>query len=421
LKSTALYFPIAEIRAAFPALARRYDGKPVVRLDNPAGTQVPASVAEAAARCLTDSNSNVGGYFAPSVDATRVVADARSAMADFLGAASANEIVIGPSMTALTFAMSRSIGRDLAPGDEIIVTAMDHDANISPWLTIARDKGARITLLPFDPDTCRIDPDTFEAALSEKTKIVALGYASNVTGSVNDVAELIRRARKTGALTYVDAVQYAPHHPIDVQKLDCDFLACSAYKFFGPHLGILWGRESLLARLQADKVRPASEDGPSKFERGTPQIELMAALTASVDYFAWIGSLLGVDGSRRAKIVAAFEAASAWETALVTRLIDGLLPTDGVRIYGITERTGFAGRVPTVSFTHATRSADDIAEALAARGICVWSGNHYAPETMKLLGIEADSTLRIGIAHYNTHEEINIVLGALAAIFNGDT
>jgi cysteine desulfurase family protein (TIGR01976 family) len=410
-------FPIAAIRAAFPGLERLYDGKPVVRLDNPAGTQVPASVAEAAARCLTDSNSNVGGYFGPSIAATHVVADARAAMADFLGAASPREIVIGQSMTALTFQMARAIGRDLRPGDEIVVTAMDHDGNISPWLSIAHDRGATIRMVPFDPVTCRIDSAALDAAVTGKTKLVALSYASNVTGSVNDVADLVRRARRTGALVYVDAVQYAPHHSIDVQALGCDFLACSAYKFFGPHLGIVWGREALLAGLHADKVRPASDDGPARFERGTPQIELLSALTAAVDYVAWMGGLLGAQGNRREKIVAAFEGASAWETILVTQLIDGLREIDGLHIYGITDPARYAQRVPTVSFTHRTLSSDHIAEELAKAGICVWSGNHYAPETMKLLHIDSDSALRIGIAHYNTPQDIVAALAALKSIF----
>lgn len=389
----------------------------MVRLDNPAGTQVPASVAEAAALCLTGSNSNVGGYFAPSIAATKVVSDARGAMADFLGATSPREIVIGQSMTALTFQIARSLGRDLQPGDEVVVTAMDHDGNISPWLSIAQDRGATVRIVPFDPATCRIDPAALDAVISDRTKIVAIGYASNVTGSVNDVAELVRRARRTGALAYVDAVQFAPHHTIDVRALDCDFLACSAYKFFGPHLGIVWGREELLARIHADKVRPASDDGPARFERGTPQIELLAALTAAVDYFAWLGSLLGNRGGRREKIVAAFDGAAAWETSLVARLIEGLRDIDGLRIYGITDAAEYSKRVPTVSFTHRTLSSDHIASELAKAGVCVWSGNHYAPETMKTLHIDSDSALRIGIAHYNTPQDIDAVLAALGSVF----
>ncbi len=409
-------FPIDAVRAQFPALALRDAGQARVYLDNPAGTQVPQRVADAAARCLLETNANLGGYFRTSELAEERVLRAHKAMATMLGAASEREIVVAQSMTNLTFHLSRSIGRRIGPGDEIVVTRMDHDGNIAPWLMMAEERGATIRWLDFDGDSWTIEPAALDAVLSERTKLVALNYASNLTGSINDVRALVSKVHAAGALCYVDAVQLAPHDFIDVQALGCDFLACSSYKFFGPHLGIVYGREGLLDELIAYKVRPATDELPWRYETGTPQIELQAALGATVEYLAWLGTLCGATGSERERICAAFSAASVYERQLVARLIAGLQQIPEVTIYGITDQSRYGSRVPTVSFTHATRTTDEIARDLAGRNIFVWSGNNYALEIVRALGLEESAgVVRIGLAHYNTGSEVDVVLEALTA------
>jgi cysteine desulfurase family protein (TIGR01976 family) len=407
-------FPIAAVRRSFPALSLRDGDVARVYLDNPAGTQVPATVAEAIRRCLLETNANLGGYFTTSIAAGAVVAAGYRAAADLVGAASEREIVVGPSMTALTFALSRSLARGIDPGDEIVVTKMDHDGNIAPWLAIAQERGAVVRWVPFDRSTWRIEPVALTEVLSSKTRIVALNYASNLTGSINDVAALCELVRESGALSYVDAVQYAPHGFIDVAAIGCDFLACSAYKFFGPHLGIVWGREQLLEKMHSYKVRPQVDELPAKFETGTPQIESFAGLTATVDYLAWLGTQTGAGGDRRNRIRAAFEAGAAWELHLARRLIDGLQRYDDVSICGLTDPSDGHARVPTVSFTHARMASAEIARALARENVFVWSGHNFALEVVRSLGIpEDDGVVRIGAAHYNTLEEIDAALDAL--------
>lgn len=409
-------FPIDRVRTEFPALSIEDNGRRRIYVDNPAGTQVPRRVAEAAARCLLETNANLGGYFRTSVLAEEQVLQAHRAMATMLGASSEREIIIAQSMTNLTFHLSRSIGRTLKPGDEIVVTRMDHDGNIAPWLMMAEDRGVTVRWLDFDRESWVIEPSALDAVLSERTKLVALNYASNLTGSVNDVRTLIARAHAGGALVYVDAVQLAPHEFIDVKTLDCDFLACSSYKFFGPHLGIVYGREALLEELTAYKVRPATSELPWRFETGTPQIELQAALAATVQYLAWLGEECGASGNEREKVRAAFGAASAYERTLVAKLIEGLRADPQITIHGITDPARYGSRVPTVSFTHATRTTDEIARDLAERNIFVWSGNNYALEIVRALGLDENAgVVRIGLAHYNSASEVDAVLSALGA------
>ncbi len=346
-------YPIDAVRTAFPSLAICDAGKPRIYLDNPAGTQVPARVAEATARALIETNANLGGYFVTSRAAEKLVEDARSAMAAFLNARSAHEIVIAQSMTNLTFNLARSLGRTLRAGDEIVVTRMDHDGNIAPWLSLAEDRDLVVRWVDFDHDTWVIEPDALAAVLSDRTKIVALNYASNLTGSINDVARLTALAKQHGALVYVDGVQFAPHGLTDVQAIGCDFYACSSYKFYGPHLGIVWGREELLESLYAYKVRPQPNQTPWKFETGTPQVELIAALGATIDHFTWLGESSGATGDARNRISGAFAASKAWERELTERLVCGLKRIPGTTIHGITAKECFDRRVPTVSFTHA--------------------------------------------------------------------
>ena len=410
-------FPVARVRACFPSLSLRDAGAARVYADNPAGTQVPQSVADAVARCLIETNANLGGAFRTSQAAQQIYDAAHAAMARFLGAASEREITIGQSMTALTFNFSRAIGRTLRSGDEIVVTRMDHDSNISPWLMLAEDLGVTVRWVAFDPSSWVIEAEALDAVLSPRTRVVALNYANNLTGSINDVRTLVERIHAAGALAYVDAVQFAPHGLIDVAAIGADAVVCSSYKFFGPHLGIAWMRESLLQELQAYKVRCATNALPAKFELGTPQVEAHAGLSATIEYFEWLGSELGSGGSARERIARAFEACVPYERELVSALIAGLKSVRGVQIVGIDDPARYTRRVPTVSFIHDRKTPDEIAEALAERNLFVWSGHNFGYETVRQLRLdEEQGVLRVGLAHYNTAEEVQRIVEAVAEV-----
>ncbi|MER9948826.1 cysteine desulfurase-like protein [Mesorhizobium sp. M0047] len=404
-------FPIELVRERFPALSLTDKGRRRIYLDNPAGTQVPQAVADAVSRCLLATNANLGGYFETTIAAQTVVDEAHQAMADFLGAASPEEIIIGANMTTLTYHISRTLGRAMQPGDEIILTRMDHEGNVSPWLQLAEDLGLVVRWLPFDETSWQVEEATLAGLLSDKTRLVALNYASNLTGSINRVKALTAIAKQTGALVYVDAVQFAPHGLIDVQELGCDFLICSAYKFFGPHMGILWGQRDVIDGLKPYKCRCSSNGLPERFELGTPQIELMAGLTAAIDYFADLGAASGEGGSRRQKIAKAFDLSIAYENPLAQRLIEGLSDIEGLTIHGITDPKRIGERVPTVSFTVHGIVPETIVRQMNAENIFLWSGHNYAWEIVHQLGIPAEQgVVRIGIAHYNTAAEIEETL-----------
>ncbi len=383
-------FPIELIRGQFPALAGAS-----VFLDNPAGTQVPQPVISAVSAAMSDAASNIGGYFAASRCAKDIWTRAHEAAAELLGGRSGREVILGQSMTMLTFHMSRSLGRAWAPGDEIIVTRMDHDANVAPWLRMAEDRGLIVRWLPFNRETWRIELEDLRPLLSGKTRLLALNYASNLTGSINPVAQLTSLAKQAGALVYVDAVQLVPHVKADVTAIGCDFLVCSSYKFFGPHLGVLWGREALLGDLDPYAVRCGPPDLPGRHELGTPQTELFAGLAATADYFVWLGEQVGCPGGRLDKIKAAYSAATAYEMPLAQRLIDGLKSIEGVKIQGICDAPLLSGRVPTVSFTHDRRRNSALAKELAAQGINVWSGHNYAYELVRHLRLDEQEGVAI--------------------------
>lgn len=415
-------FDVEEIRSKFPALTVRDDGAPRIYFDNPAGTQVPQSVVDKMSDCLLESNANLGGYFRTSERATALVDEAHVAMADLLNAPSAEEIIFGQNMTTLTLYMSRSIGRQMNPGDEIILTRMDHDANVQPWVLLARDLGLEVKWLPFDLDTFEFDLSRLDDLLTDRTKLICVGGASNLTGTINDVKTISQKARDAGALTYIDAVQSVPHVSTDVQELGCDFLVCSAYKFFGPHQGILWGRREVLEALEAYKVRPAPDEIPGCFETGTMSHEGMAGTAATVDYLASIGDVFGGEflqknqqyEGRRRNVHAAMDCLFEYETGLTMHLIEGLQQLPGVRVQGVTAKDAMDRRVPTVSFTVDGVTPPSIAESLAKRNIFVWSGHNYAVEAAMALGIyEAGGAIRVGPVHYNTREEIDTILIAL--------
>ncbi len=408
-------FPIDAVRACFPAIFR--PAVPPVFLDNAAGTQVPQMVVDAVSDAMINAACNLGGKFSGSHRAMTIWDEAHQAGADFVGALSPRGIIIAASMTALTLHISRSIGRLCQAGDEIVVSRMDHEGDVAPWLLMAQDRGLVVRWVPFDRQSWQIEPEALRNVMSNRTKLVALNYASNMTGSINDIKALVKVVHEFGALAYIDAVQMVPHHLPDVVDLDCDFLACSSYKFFGPHLGILWGRESILERMEAYKVRCASEDLPEKYEHGTPQTELLAGLAATADYLAWLGSQTGHTGKRREKMLGAYAAFQQHETPLTLRLIEGILAIPGTTIHGITNPNRIGQRVPTVSFTHASIATHTFAQALADQEIFIWSGHNYALEPARHLGLDEDTgVVRLAIAHYNTAEEIERTILALAKV-----
>ena len=409
---------IGRIRDQFPSLAETDNGHPRIYFDNPAGTQVPQIVADRMADCLLYRSANIGGYFRTSELAGEVADEARSAMVDFLNAPSADEIIFGQNMTSLTLHIARSIGQKFQPGDEIVLSRMDHDANVEPWKLMARDFGLEVRYLPFDTNTFEFDLAELDALLNDRTRLVCVGGASNLTGTINDVKTICAKAREAGAWSFIDAVQSAPHIVSDVQDFGCDFFVSSAYKFFGPHQGILWGRREVLEQLQPYKVRPAPDTLPWCFETGTQSHEGMAGTAAAVDYFAWIGTeMAGAKGTRREAICAALDLLFDYERGLADRLVQGLMSIDGVRVLGITDEAAMSRRVPTVSFVHDRHRPSRIAKALAECNIFAWSGHNYALELARVLDIEkSGGGVRIGPVHYNTLDEIDVLIDALQQI-----
>lgn len=413
------------LRAQFPALRQTDSGRPIVFLDNPGGTQVPQVVIDAIKDYLIHHNANHGGAFATSQRSDEILYEAHRAMADLLNAASPDEIVFGPNMTTLTLNISRALARELGPGDEIIVTRMDHDANIAPWLLIAEDTGATVRWADFDVEDYTLDMVALRDLINPKTRLVAVGYASNATGTVHDVKTIVDWAHAVGALVFVDAVQYAPHGPIDVQALGCDLLACSAYKFFGPHQGVLYGQYALLDRLQAYKVRPAPDLPPGKFETGTQVHEGIAGALAAVNYLAEIGQQFGAPYAarfpdftgRRLDLKTGMTVLREYDHLLSAAILDELETLPGVQVRGITDRHRLTERVPTVSFTWRERHPREIAAALGAQGIYVWDGHYYALSVVERLGLaDRGGMVRIGAVHYNTVDEIRRLGDALRAI-----
>ena len=406
-------FDIARVRAQFPALALKDEGASRIYFDNPAGTQVPQQVIDRTVDCLVSRNANLGGYFATTLAAGQLMDEAHQACADFYNARSAREIVFGQNMTTLTLHMSRCLGKAFKRGDEIVLSRMDHDANVSPWLLLAEDLGLKVKWLDFDPETFEFPEDALTRVLSDRTRLVALGHASNCTGTVNDVKHFAKQARTAGALVYVDAVQLAPHYSIDVQDLGADILVSSAYKWFGPHQGILWGREELLKETFGYKLRPASSDLPHKFETGTLSHEGMAGCLGATHYLEQFGS----GESRSARIKSAWGVLAAYEQGLSLRLIEGLRSFKGLKVRGITSANAMHRRVPTVSFTLEGHHPSDLAQKFARDNIFVWSGHNYAIEPIERMGLmDKGGVLRVGLAHYNTADEVNQLLSSLTRI-----
>ncbi len=409
--TTQSTFNVDEVRSHFPALA-----SDDIYFDNPGGTQVAREAIERMQQYFEHSNANHGGAFRTSLDSDGVVAEARQAVATFLNASRPEEIVFGQNMTSLTLHISRSIARTLQPGDEIVVTRLDHDANIAPWLLIAEDRGCTVRWVDIHPEDCTLDMEDMQRQITPRTKLVAIGYASNAVGTVNNVKRAVELAHSVGALCFIDAVQYAPHKLIDVQALDCDFLACSAYKFFGPHTGILYGKYDLLDKLTAYKVRPSGNLPPDKFETGTQSFESIAAILGAMEYFAWIGKQFGGETGPLA-LRKGIEVIDAYELRLNSALLEGLSSIPGLQIRGITDPHKMSQRVPTFSFTLAGWNPRTVAEKLAQEHINVWDGNYYAVAVIERLGLEQHGgMIRVGLTHYNTFGEIEKLVHALRSM-----
>ena len=427
---------LAAVRARFPALARRQDGRPYVYLDGPGGTQVPQQTIEAMAGYLQRCNANHEGAFATSEESDAILAEAHAAAADFLGAADAAEVAFGQNMTTLTFAASRAIGRTLKAGDEIVVTRLDHDANVAPWLHLEEERGVRVRWVEIRPEDCTLDLTGFERVLGPRTRVVAVGLASNAVGTLNPVPRIVEMAHAAGALTYVDAVHAAPHVAIDVVALGTDFLVCSPYKFFGPHLGLLYGRRELLESLAAYKVRPSPDEPPGKWETGTLPGESLAGLLGTFGYLEWLGETYGsgagggagsgggagagggaAASTRRARLRAAMAVIGATDRGLARRALIALGGVPGLEVRGIVDPNRLAERVPTFAFTLAGHSPRQVAAELGRRGIAVWDGDYYAYELIRALGLaESGGMVRVGLVHYNTAAEIGRLVEALGEI-----
>jgi len=407
---------IARVRSQFPSLSQTVAAQPAVFLDGPGGTQVPQRVIDAISDYLKNSNANTHGAYATSQRTDCVIAGARAAMADFFGC-DEDEVVFGPNMTTLTFAVSRAIGRELGPGDEILLTHLDHDANVSPWRAL-EERGVTIRFAEINEDDCTLNLADLAQKITSGTRVAAVGYASNAVGTINDVKEIVRLAHQSGALAYIDAVHYAPHGPIDVRALDCDFLVCSSYKFFGPHMGILYGKREHLQRLQPYKVRANTNAIPHRWEWGTLNHECIAGIAACVDYLADLGRQVDPSASpRRAALLAAYGAIQQHEHGLAEALISGLLTIPGLTFYGIRDVGKLAQRCPTVAVRIAGHTPLELATKLGERGFFTWDGNYYALNLTERLDVEKDGGfLRIGLAHYNTAEEVQRFLSALREI-----
>ena len=409
-------FPIEAVRAQFPSLARTDEGLRRIYLDNAAGTQVPRQTIDRIVDFFYRFNSNTGVFNPTSVEVDALYDEAVHAMADFLGTPDSGEVLIGANMTTLTYQLSRSLGHQLAPGDEIIISRMEHEGNVSPWLQMAEDNDLVVKWLEFDRDTWRVEPALLEPLLTERTRLMALNYASNLTGGVNDVKALTKMAQDAGAMVYVDAVQYASHRLIDIKDLSCDFLACSPYKFYGPHLGVVYGKRERLESLHAYKLRCASEELPFRFSLGTPAFELIAGLMGTLDYFQWLAGQVGVSGGRRQLFQGAYAAMGDHEDALSEELLAGLTAIPGLTMQGASTLTN---RVATFSFTHEKHPASAVARELSAAGVyCHW-GDNYAFEVARALELDPhEGVLRLGVGHYNTSGEINEALSAIEGVLS---
>ena len=411
-------YPLEKIRGSFPSLSRKFKEREAVYFDGPGGSQVPQSVADAVSNYLLNNNANTGMSFVTSIETDEIITETLSACAEFLGCSDPNEIAFGQNMTSLNIQLASALSKTWGPGDEIVVTRLDHDANVRPWSLAAEWSGASLKKIEVNPDDCTLDMGSVAESISESTVLVAIGAASNLSGTINNLRELIGIAHSFGAEVVVDAVHFAPHSLIDVEDIGCDFLLCSPYKFFGPHQGILWGRRGRMEELPVAKLRVSTEEVPFRWMTGTQSHEGMAGTRAAIDHIAWIGrEVSGNEGlGRREALKIAYSAIEGHERELCLRMIQGLADIDGLKIWGITDPERIAERSPTVSFTHPKMVASEIGALLAERGIFVWAGNFYALELTEALGLEPEGVLRVGLLHYNSMEEVNFFISSVREI-----
>ena len=411
-------FPIEKIRDCFPSLERTVGGRKAVFFDGPGGSQVPSSVTEAMSDYLLRSNANTGMSFETSLETDVLISETLQSCADFIGCDDPTEIVFGQNMTSLNFQLASALSRTWEPGDEVVVTRLDHDGNVGPWSLAAEWSGATLRKIGIRPEDCTLDMESAHETITERTVLVAVGAASNLSGTINDVKRIIEIAHGVGAEVVVDAVHYAPHSLIDVSDLECDFLLCSPYKFFGPHQGILWGKKDRLEELPVAKLRVATEELPFRWMTGTQSHEGMAGTKAAIEHIAWIGREYSGNPelSRRDALIEAYDAIEQYERGLFLRMLEGLEGIEGVKIWGITEPNRISERAPTVSFTHPSLSAKEIGRRLAERGVFVWAGNFYALELTEALGLEPEGVLRAGLLHYNSLEEVDYFVESVAEI-----
>ena len=411
-------YPLEKIRGSFPSLSRKFNEREAVYFDGPGGSQVPQSVADAVSNYLLNHNANTGMSFVTSIETDEIITETLSACAEFLGCSDPTEIAFGQNMTSLNIQLASALSKTWGPGDEIVVTRLDHDANVRPWSLAAEWSGASLKKIEVNPDDCTLDMGSVAESISESTVLVAVGAASNLSGTINNLRELIGIAHSFGAEVVVDAVHFAPHSLIDVEDIGCDFLLCSPYKFFGPHQGILWGKRSRMEELPVAKLRVSTEEVPFRWMTGTQSHEGMAGTRAAIDHIAWIGrEVSGNEGlGRREALKIAYSAIEEHERELCLRMIQGLADIDGLKIWGITNPERIAERSPTVSFTHPKMVASEIGALLAERGIFVWAGNFYALELTEALGLEPEGVLRVGLLHYNSMEEVNFFISSVREI-----
>ena len=411
--ATPAQAPVAsggQIRSHFPALARHHGGRPVAYFDGPGGTQVPRAVADVMTDYLLHHNANTHWRYPSSRETDAMIAGARAALADFLGAA-AGEIAFGANMTTLTFHLARGLGRGWGAGDEIVVTELDHHANVAPWRALERERGVRVRTVPMVPETGQLDWEALERALSARPRLLAIGAASNALGTISDVARAVSLARQADALTFVDAVHYAPHRLVDVRAIGCDFLACSAYKFYGPHVGVLYGRADRLAAVDVPRLEPAPDTAPERVETGTLNHEGIAGAGAAVEFLT---ALAPAGGGRRERLRASFAELERRGQTLVRRLLDGLGAIPAVRVYGA---AAAEARTPTAAFTVGDRHADEVADSLAAEGVFVSTGDFYAASVVERYGLASRGGLvRAGCAAYTTADEVDRLLAGVARL-----
>jgi len=411
-------YPIEKIREAFPGLKRTINGKEAIFFDGPGGSQVPSSVADAVSSYLLYQNANTGMDFATSVETDELISQALIACADFLGCTNPKEIAFGQNMTSLNIQLATALSRTWGHGDEVVVTRLDHDGNVRPWVLAAEWSGAKIRKVEINANDCTLDMKSLESCINERTVLVAVGASSNLSGTNNDIKKIVKICRDYEAEVVIDAVHYAPHSLIDVEQIGCDFLLCSPYKFFGPHQGILWGREERMSELPVAKLRVSTEEIPFRWMTGTQSHEGIAGTMAAIEHLAWIGKECSGDSglSRREYLSKAFISIEEHERLLCLRMIEGLEEVDGIKIWGITDPNRIAERSPTVSFTHPRMEAAGIGKRLAEMGVFVWAGNFYALELTEALGLEPEGVVRAGVLHYNTMEEVERFVSSVSNI-----